>query len=93
MALKTLVITLTKLALLLVSIEYGTVLKMKSSYIRTAGIVNVSPPDVITVGGVSRLLSFRMRHLNIQLAFSSTNTTGQRAGLLLLKLLEALLST
>ena len=33
------------------TVEYGTGLKMKSSYIRVAGIVNVSPPDVINCRG------------------------------------------
>ena len=33
------------------TVEYGTGLKMKSSYIRIAGIVNVSPPDVINCRG------------------------------------------
>lgn len=33
------------------AVEYGTGLKMKSSYIRVAGIVNVSPPDVINCRG------------------------------------------
>ena len=33
------------------AVEYGTGIKMKSSYIRIAGIVNVSPPDVINCRG------------------------------------------
>ena len=33
------------------TVEYGTGLKMKSSYIRVAGLVNVSPPDVINCRG------------------------------------------
>lgn len=33
------------------TVEYGTGLKMKSSYIRVAGIVNVSPPDAINCRG------------------------------------------
>lgn len=33
------------------TVEYGTGLKMKSPYIRVAGLVNVSPPDVINCRG------------------------------------------
>lgn len=33
------------------TVEYGTGIKMKSKYIRVAGIVNVSPPDVINCRG------------------------------------------